>query len=241
MAERPAGAAGGGRPTDMSGTGQETTAERAGGAERADGAGSAGRPARSGSPAVSGPPSATGKSGPAAGAGAAPAEPATVRDQVADASPEPSGDGPGRRPVRRKPARKNRPLTPAKEEEPGRPAPDRRRSARKETVPQEPSENAQDRPWEGEPWRAVPRGMDPARVKERWTGAQGGFVDDPAQAVRDADALAAEIAEAVVEGIEERRARLRAVWDTPSGEPDTESLRLVLREYRSYVERLTGD
>ncbi|WP_017613757.1 hypothetical protein [Nocardiopsis salina] len=169
-----------------------------------------------------------------------------AEDQVAGSgaaetggTPSSGGEGPGHRPVRRKPARKNRPLTPAREQGPAQRAPSRRDSAG--PTPQGAAEKASGRPWEGEPWRVVPRGMDLARVKERWTGAQGGFVDDPEQAVRDADALAAEVAEAVVEGIEERRARLRAVWDAGPGETDTESLRLVLREYRAYVERLTGD
>ncbi|MBE2997789.1 hypothetical protein IDM40_03560 [Nocardiopsis sp. HNM0947] len=239
MAERPAGAAGGGRRTDTSGTGQEGPAERAGGPERPGVV--QGQVVGSGTP----------ESGHTPRAGAEPEEPATVRAHIADASPEPSGEGPGRRPVRRKPARKNRPLTPSKEQEqaqaqePDRRAPAQREPSGREAAPQGSAAKASDRPWEGEPWRVVPHGMDLARVKERWTGAQGGFVDDPAQAVRDADALAAEVAEAVVAGIEERRARLRAVWDagadTGSGAPDTESLRLVLREYRAYVERLTGD
>ncbi|GHD27731.1 hypothetical protein [Nocardiopsis kunsanensis] len=124
------------------------------------------------------------------------------------------GSGPARRPVRRKPARKDRP-----DPDPSGPA----------------------RPWEGDPWRIAPQGMDPKGLKERWTGTQGGFVDDPARAVREADALAAEVADAVVAGIEARRAQLRAVWDGEGARTDTESLRLVLREYRSYVERLAGD
>lgn len=156
---------------------------------------------------------ATGTGTEARGAGRPTKAPAQETGDDAGRVPaQPSG--PGRRPVRRKPARKNIPV----------PAP---------------SPPAQ--PWEGEPWRIGPQGMVPAGVKERWTAAQGGFVDDPARAVREADALAAEVGDAVVAGIEARRAELRAVWDGETAEADTESLRLVLREYRSYVERLVGD
>ena len=76
MAERPAGAAGGGRRTDTSGTGQEGPAERAGGAERAAGSGAPERPGVvEGQVVGSGAP----ESGHTPRAGAEPEEPATVR------------------------------------------------------------------------------------------------------------------------------------------------------------------
>lgn len=92
----------------------------------------------------------------------------------------------------------------------------------------------------GESWRLRPRGLDPREVRDRWVAAQGEFVDDPSQAVRDADALAARVAEAVVAEIEARRADLRSAWDGGSG-TDTESLRVALRDYRSFVEHLAGE
>ncbi|WP_433698932.1 hypothetical protein [Nocardiopsis sp. CA-288880] len=85
--------------------------------------------------------------------------------------------------------------------------------------------------------RSGPRGMDPGDVRERWQETQGGFVDDPRGTVREADALAAEVADAVIAGIEARRAALRSAWSEGDGS-DTESLRLALRDYRSFVERL---
>lgn len=70
----------------------------------------------------------------------------------------------------------------------------------------------------------------PGRVRRR-----------PARAAREADAPASEVADAVVAGIEARRAELGAFWGGETAKADTDSLRLVLREYRSYTERLAGD
>ncbi|MES0832496.1 hypothetical protein [Nocardiopsis tropica] len=85
--------------------------------------------------------------------------------------------------------------------------------------------------------RLGPRGMDPGDVRKRWQETQGGFVDDPRGTVREADVLAAEVADAVIAGIETRRAALRSAWSEGDGS-DTESLRLALRDYRSFVEHL---
>ncbi|WP_223830362.1 hypothetical protein [Nocardiopsis quinghaiensis] len=92
----------------------------------------------------------------------------------------------------------------------------------------------------GQPWLPRPRGMDPDEVRQRWSRTQGGFVDDPRQSVHEADALAAEVADAVVSAIEKRRSALRSAWSDGEG-ADTESLRLTLRDYRSFVQGLIGD
>ncbi|WP_047868616.1 hypothetical protein [Nocardiopsis sp. RV163] len=83
------------------------------------------------------------------------------------------------------------------------------------------------------------RGAKLERVRERWNATQGKFVDDPHGAVREADALAAEVADAVVAEIEERRSALRSAWNEGEG-TDTESLRVALRDYRSFVEHLVN-
>lgn len=89
-------------------------------------------------------------------------------------------------------------------------------------------------------WDLGPRGMRPDEVRDRWSEAQGGFIDDPQQAVRDADALATEVAEAVVAEIESRRSELRSSW-SDGADADTEALRISLRDYRTFVKRLIGD
>jgi hypothetical protein len=75
-------------------------------------------------------------------------------------------------------------------------------------------------------------------VHDRWNEAQGEFVDDPPGSVREADALATEVADAVIAEIESRRTALRTAWDNAGA--DTEALRLALRDYRAFVKRLAG-
>ncbi|MFE6390109.1 hypothetical protein [Nocardiopsis dassonvillei] len=103
-------------------------------------------------------------------------------------------------------------------------------------VPEQPGAGA-GRPGSADGPRA--RGAKLERVRERWNATQGKFVDDPHGAVREADALAAEVADAVVAEIEERRSALRSAWNEGEG-TDTESLRVALRDYRSFVEHLVN-
>ncbi|RKS06966.1 hypothetical protein DFP74_2616 [Nocardiopsis sp. Huas11] len=84
------------------------------------------------------------------------------------------------------------------------------------------------------PWKPRPRSTAGARDDLR--EARGAFVDDPAQAVEQADALAEKMTDALVNALTERRAELRSAWSAE--EPDTEALRLALLEYQSYVEGL---
>ena len=88
-------------------------------------------------------------------------------------------------------------------------------------------------------WRPQPRGLVPAEVRERWDAAQGEFVDDPPGSVRAADALASEVADAVIAEIEARRAALRTALE--DADEDTEALRVTLRDHRAFVRGLVGD
>jgi len=69
--------------------------------------------------------------------------------------------------------------------------------------------------------------------RTRWSGIQIGFVEDPSKSVRDADGLLDEIASALLESFQERRADLAAGWQ--NGSPGTEELRLALQRYRAFV------
>lgn len=69
------------------------------------------------------------------------------------------------------------------------------------------------------------------RFRDRWRELQAGFVDDPAQAVRAADDLVEEI----MRELAQRRESLRQRW--PAG-ADTEELRVVIRAYRAFFDRL---
>jgi hypothetical protein len=71
----------------------------------------------------------------------------------------------------------------------------------------------------------------------RWAAIQSGFVDDPKQAVRSGDELVAQIMTNLANTFAEERHRVETQLDD-SGESSTENLRVALRRYRSFFERL---
>ena len=64
------------------------------------------------------------------------------------------------------------------------------------------------------------------------------FVDDPRQAVEEADAVFDEVATQFTDSLAERRRVLRAGWQDQDTDAQTEELRLTLRQYREITERL---
>ncbi len=73
--------------------------------------------------------------------------------------------------------------------------------------------------------------------RQRWADAQGRFVDDPRAAVRDADALVAEVMQSLARNFAGRKAELEQQW-SQEDEPDTEQLRQALQRYRLFFSRL---
>jgi hypothetical protein len=71
----------------------------------------------------------------------------------------------------------------------------------------------------------------------RWDAIQVGFVDEPRQAVEQADSLVAGAMKRLAEGFAEERSRLEGQWDRGDS-VSTEDLRLALRRYRSFFGRL---
>ncbi len=72
--------------------------------------------------------------------------------------------------------------------------------------------------------------------RDRWQNVQTGFVDDPKQAVRQADELVAAVISALATTFAEHKSDLEAQWQ--QGEPATEELRIALRRYRSFFDQL---
>jgi hypothetical protein len=71
----------------------------------------------------------------------------------------------------------------------------------------------------------------------RWAAIQSGFVDDPKRAVRSGDELVAQIMTNLANTFAEERHRVETQLDD-RGESSTENLRVALRRYRSFFERL---
>jgi len=73
--------------------------------------------------------------------------------------------------------------------------------------------------------------------RSRWDAVQISFVDDPKQAVRQADELVAQVMKSLAETFSNERSKLEAQVDQ-TDKASTENLRLALRRYRSFFERL---
>jgi hypothetical protein len=71
----------------------------------------------------------------------------------------------------------------------------------------------------------------------RWESIQTTFVDDPRNAVENADALVAELMQQLADGFARERERLEGQWSRGE-DVSTEDLRVALQRYRSFFRRL---
>jgi hypothetical protein len=78
---------------------------------------------------------------------------------------------------------------------------------------------------------------DAAGYRTRWSAIQTGFVDEPRKAVEEADTLVAEVMKRLAEVFAEERGQLESQWEK-ADQISTEDLRLAMRRYRSFFERL---
>jgi len=73
--------------------------------------------------------------------------------------------------------------------------------------------------------------------RARWQAIQVEFVDEPRKAVEKADELVAETMQQLAQSFSDQRSRLESDWGH-SEKASTEDLRLALRRYRSFFDRL---
>jgi len=73
--------------------------------------------------------------------------------------------------------------------------------------------------------------------RSQWISIQSGFVDDPRRAVRSGDELVAQMMTNLANTFAEERHRVEAQLDS-TADGSTEELRVTLRRYRSFFERL---
>jgi hypothetical protein len=97
---------------------------------------------------------------------------------------------------------------------------------------------------EGLPGETVEEGPTPlfggdelSGYRTRWSGIQTGFVDEPRKAVEEADALVAEVMKRLADVFSDERRQLEAHWEQ-TDKVSTEDLRVAMRRYRSFFERL---
>jgi hypothetical protein len=73
--------------------------------------------------------------------------------------------------------------------------------------------------------------------RSRWDAVQIGFVDDPRQAVHKADELVAQVMKSLAETFSSERAKIES-QSNDTDDTTTENLRVALRHYRSFFQRL---
>jgi len=73
--------------------------------------------------------------------------------------------------------------------------------------------------------------------RSKWEKIQTGFVDEPRKAVQDADGLVAAAMKRLAEIFADERSKLEHEWDRGDN-VSTEDLRIALRRYRSFFDRL---
>jgi hypothetical protein len=74
-------------------------------------------------------------------------------------------------------------------------------------------------------------------LRTRWKTIQTAFVDEPRQAVQQADSLVASAMKRLAEVFADERAKLEQQWDRGDN-VSTEDLRVALQRYRTFFERL---
>jgi hypothetical protein len=78
---------------------------------------------------------------------------------------------------------------------------------------------------------------DLSGLRSRWDDVQASFVDDPRECVHKADGLVSDVVEQLTAGFSQARTRLEEQWDRGE-EASTEDLRLALKGYREFFQRL---
>jgi hypothetical protein len=78
--------------------------------------------------------------------------------------------------------------------------------------------------------------LDVAEIRSRFLDIQAGFVDEPRQAVEEAGRFVDDLIQQVAAALQQQRGQLTGA----AAEGSTEDLRLALRAYRQFVDRLLG-
>lgn len=129
-----------------------------------------------------------------------------------------------------------RPLTTADIARGGAPDHDERRMDDAMPANREPVRSAPQQ--QSEPLAALfpPQAADDFR--HRWDNIQIGFVDDPRAAVHNADELVAQVLKSLAGSFAEQRTEIESRMGQDDGTGNTEEMRMALKRYRSFFQRL---
>ena len=75
------------------------------------------------------------------------------------------------------------------------------------------------------------------RYRDQWTNVQSEFVDQPREAVEQADRLVADLMQSLAAQFSDTRTGLESQWND-TDDVSTEDLRVAMTRYRSFFERL---
>lgn len=75
------------------------------------------------------------------------------------------------------------------------------------------------------------------RYRDQWTNVQSEFVDQPREAVEQADRLIADLMQSLAAQFSDTRTGLESQWND-NDDVSTEDLRVAMTRYRSFFERL---
>jgi hypothetical protein len=75
------------------------------------------------------------------------------------------------------------------------------------------------------------------KFRTRWLAIQSKFVDDPSDSVKQADDLVTDVIQSVTRSFADRRGSLEKQWNG-GAKASTEDLRIALKQYRSFFDRL---
>ena len=155
-------------------------------------------------------------------------EPGEPREPADDQLDDP---GPTRPPRTRPPRR--RPPTPSPPTW-SRPRSRRPRSPSRRRTPPRPRSQPTPRPPRA--LTTLLGSLDAGDIRNRFLDIQSGFIDEPRQAVEEAGRFVDDLLRQVADALQQQRGQLAGATD----EASTEDLRLALRAYRQFVDRLLG-
>lgn len=76
------------------------------------------------------------------------------------------------------------------------------------------------------------------KFHSQWLAVQTRFVDDPRAAVQEADELVAAVIKSITRSFADRRISLENQWKSGENNTTTEDLRIAIKRYRSFFNRL---